>query len=156
MAKKKSQKPNGTEGLEYPFEPWREKLRAVIVASGSTRRGLSLKAGLKEGYIRDIIAPAPGRKPSDPTISRLHKLVNALDLTVNDLFEESELNTRELLERRANRGFARVFSQISELNPTEQQWLLDGLFHDMEQLEKKPGKKPLKINPVRMRRIDEE
>jgi transcriptional regulator with XRE-family HTH domain len=142
--------------MAYKFEPWRERLRAAIVLSGMKRRELSLKAGLKEGYVRDLIAPSSGKKPSDPSVENLHAIVNALDLTLDDLFEEGELNTNDLKKKMAHAGLRRLFSQIADLSPNEQLWVLGALEQQLQILDKIPNKKPLKSNVLRMRRQDDE
>lgn len=143
------------DAMRFKFEPWREKLRAAIVASGMSRRELSKKAGLGETFVRDVIAPSPGKAPATPSVEKLHAIVKALDLTLNDLFEDEDLNLDGIRGKMADRGLVRVFSQIADLAPRERQLMLYGIVQQMELFFQASAQKPLKSNPLRLSRIDE-
>lgn len=91
-------------------DTWRTRLQAAYDASGKSKRAVSLAADCGPGYLHDILAVG-----KEPTIDRLVRLANVLNVSLSWLLYGIELGHQE----------ERLLKLYAQLSPRQRQALLD-------------------------------
>jgi transcriptional regulator with XRE-family HTH domain len=91
-------------------EQWRDRLREAVERKGKSLREISLSAGCGPGYLFDIL-----ESTKEPSIGRLMRLADALDVTLPWLLYGTNISAEE--ER-----FLRAYAKLS---PRQRQAILD-------------------------------
>jgi transcriptional regulator with XRE-family HTH domain len=93
--------------------PIAEAIRRRMEKRGLTRKALSLKAGLAEGYVRDILAG----KSKNPRSEHLALLATALNCPVTELIDPElaygPLRENEVVEKPEERAWLAFFRVLS-------------------------------------------
>ncbi len=63
---------------------WRDRFTTLLKDAGMSKRGLSLKAGLNENFVSEMLA-----RGKDPSVGNLIALSRVLGTTVADLMGET-------------------------------------------------------------------
>lgn len=67
-------------------EAWRDRLAAALKASGKSKRGVSLAAGMAPGYVHSLL-----KEGKDPTIQNLIKVCEQLGASLSFILYGYEL-----------------------------------------------------------------
>ena len=107
--------------MGWEDEPWRQRLAKALVASGKSKRGASLEAGLGPSYLSGIL-----EEGKQPKLSKVGQLCEVLGISLDYLVygPDGDEHLPQILE---------IWKQMS---PEEQQ----GLLRFLESLKNTPKK----------------